>query len=74
MGSSPFGPDARMAFLDRTFAFRNLMSKSCELWSFTKVPDYPQTYTSNILQVQEKRKLIGCASVKRRLLTGKNMG
>jgi hypothetical protein len=36
-----------------------LMSMSWEPYSFTKVPDCPQTQTSNILRVQEKGTQIG---------------
>jgi len=44
----------RVGLLDNPFVPCNPMSKSWEPCSFTKVPDCPQTYTSNILWVQEK--------------------
>jgi hypothetical protein len=53
MGSCPFGLNAPRPF-SKPFVPHNLMSKSCEVFSFTKVPDCPKTSTSNILWVQEK--------------------
>ena len=74
MGSSPFGPDGRRPFfLDRPFASRNLMSKAWEPCSFTKVPDYSQTYTSNILSVQEKLTLTGVSVWSQSLSLTKHM-
>ena len=43
-----------IGLLDNPFLPCNLMSKSWEPCSFTRVPDCPQTDTSNILWVQEK--------------------
>ena len=56
MCSSPFGPDARTPF-ERLFVPLKLMSTSWEPCSFNKVPDYPSTYTTNVLR--KKKELIG---------------
>jgi len=46
MGSGPIGAGARKP--------HNLMSKSWEPYSFTKVPERPQTSTYNILWIRGK--------------------
>lgn len=51
----------QLRLLDRPFVRHNLMSKSWELCSFTKVPDRPHTSTSDILWVQEKGAQISMA-------------
>ena len=58
MGSSPFGPDAS-SLLGRPAVPHNLLFISWEPCSFTTVPDYPQTWNSDILRVQEKGAQIG---------------
>jgi hypothetical protein len=41
-------------YFDRPFVSLTLMSNSWEPCTFNKVPDCPQTWTSNYLRVQEK--------------------
>jgi hypothetical protein len=52
VGSSPFSPEYRP--LTGSLCPFRLMSKSCEPCPFNKVPDFPQTYSSKFLRVQEK--------------------
>ena len=54
---SPFGPN-----VPRPFVFNTLMPSHWEPWSFTEIPDCPQSQISNILWVQEKEPKYYCIS------------